>query len=253
MPAIRPFFAKNLVLVRPGVTTCCHRHAVRLLNMSNRSAGTAPRNLLIVDDHGLVREGLVALFRAEDQFEVTVAGVAAAIWVAPQFSPDLALINLTATDGRPSHAAPATAAPQPPSPIVFLDDTVNPDHLARMTALGVSGYWTKRASFQQLLDAIERVLDGGTSYCPIAEKHLAAASKGLRPRLADGACPPAKLSPRETEVLSLVVQGHTVKECARLLEISPSTVENIKSHLMRKLGAHRLADLVRIAVKNGWV
>ncbi len=221
--------------------------------MNETCAGTAPRNLLIVDDHGLVREGLVALFRAEDQFEVAAAGVAEAAWMAQRFSPHVVLINLASTDGRPIQTARSIIAMQPVPSVIFLDDAVNPDHLARMTALGASGYWTKRASFKQLLDGIERVLDGGTSYCPMAEKHLAAASKGLRPRLADGARLPAKLSPREAEILVLVVQGHTVKECARLLKISPSTIDNIKSRLMRKLGAHRLADLVRIAVKNGWV
>lgn len=61
------------------------------------------------------------------------------------------------------------------------------------------------------------------------------------------------MTPREIEVLKLVALGHSVKDCAELLDLAPSTVDNHKARLMKKLGVHKALDLTRLAIREGLV
>lgn len=108
---------------------------------------------------------------------------------------------------------------------------------------GAMGYVLKHNSFEELVLAVQTVAAGGTFVAP-------AIRAKLRKLQQDGRTTPA-LSPREREVLCLIAQGRSGKDIARIMDISPRTVETHRNRLMGKLQLHNVADLVRYAVRVG--
>jgi DNA-binding NarL/FixJ family response regulator len=111
-------------------------------------------------------------------------------------------------------------------------------------AAGVNAYVHKEHAFQQIIDAINAARRGETWLSP-----------ELRGPAADGSWPPLEvlLSLREREVLQLLAEGHSTKEVAHRLNLSPKTIETHRINLLSKLKAHSVVDLAHIAVKEGLI
>ncbi|MBN2474394.1 MAG: response regulator transcription factor [Pirellulales bacterium] len=215
---------------------------------------TPELRLLIIDDRRLIREGLLALFAASDGFLALPGGFAEMVWLCKRFTPDLALMGISVPERISLQTARSVLSLGTPPRVVFLDDAVHPTHVWAARALGADGYWTMSASFLQLAEGVRTAVAGRPSFCPAARRHLRVVSNGR-------ALPPppvrasrlSQLTRRETEVLILLAQGLRVRECAQRLNLAYSTVDNHKSRLMRKLGIDRVADLVRLAIREGLV
>jgi DNA-binding NarL/FixJ family response regulator len=136
--------------------------------------------LLIVDDHGLFREGLVAMCRTVAGVEAAATGAEEAVWMVGQFAADVVLINVTLADGDPFQTARKILARRPPPRLLFLDDAISPSNIRAAVELGGHGYWTRRASLDQLAEALRCVASGELSYCPVARRYLVPSAGGLR-------------------------------------------------------------------------
>jgi DNA-binding NarL/FixJ family response regulator len=125
--------------------------------------------------------------------------------------------------------------------------TMHDDPSAVLQALetGVAGYVLKDNSFEELVQAVHNVATGGTFVTPAIRAKLRTLQREGRPAV--------PLSPREREVIRLIALGNSSKEIARIMAISPRTVDTYRSRSMEKLGLHSLADVVRYAVQAGMV
>jgi len=121
------------------------------------------------------------------------------------------------------------------------------EYVLQVVRAGASGYLVKHAATSELLNAIRTVAAGGVHFGPYATRVLAEQLQQPHKTTAD---PYGALSPREREVLHLVVDGHTIKEIAQRLEISAKTAENHRGRVLAKLGVRNSAELVRYAMRK---
>ncbi len=119
------------------------------------------------------------------------------------------------------------------------------EFVSAMISAGAAGYLRKDSMFEDIVAAVKRVASGGCYLSPGLDEPIVAA---LHERGWDAL---HMLSSREREVLRLLAQGKCAKEIGALLGISPRTAERHRENLAKKLGAHSLAELVRIAVRAG--
>ncbi len=115
------------------------------------------------------------------------------------------------------------------------------------------GYFTRNEPFSDLAAGIQGLARGERAFGPCVKNHIHHTPRGWQLNYDQGDSNLAALTPREFEVLKLVAQGHSVKDCAELLDLAPSTVDNHKARLMKKLGVHKTLDLARLAIREGLV
>ena len=203
--------------------------------------------LLIVNSRALDCTGLKTMFQTVWYVEevVTATGAEEAVRRARKFRPDVVLMDITLPPPGALEAARQLQSGVPGSRVLFLDDSVRPAHVRGVLAVGGLGYWTRHATFEEIVEAVRLVAAGRSTFCPAAQQYLVETPSG-----ANGtAC--ATPTPRELEVLMHLAEGRSVKECARRMDLAHSTVDNHKSRLMKKLGTHNLVELVRTAVREG--
>jgi len=181
--------------------------------------------------------------------------------LAEENSTDESTEDDTATDGTSSRRQPGTIADafataaeimrcSPQTRVLFVDEEIHPLRVHRSLHAGGAGYWTKHAPFDQIFQAVRRIARGQWCFCPDVREHLVLTDGRwrIRPccRLAA-----AKLTKREAQMMSLLVEGLSVRQCAEQMGISPNTADNHKSNLMRKLDVHKMSELVRLALCQG--
>lgn len=199
----------------------------------------SPIRVLVVDDHELVRRGVVALLRRSAEFDVVAEAdsVAAAISTASRSRPDLVVMDLRLPDGSGVDACREIRARRPQTRVVML--TSYPDEEAVLSAVigGASGYLLKQVRGRDLLHALKRVGNGESLLDP------AAIQKVLdRVRKAAAAGEPAELSHltrQERRILLLMADGKTNKEIGREVFLSDKTVKNYVSSILGKLSVQR--------------
>jgi two-component system response regulator NreC len=203
--------------------------------------------VLIADDHAVVRAGLRALIR-EDASLVLVGEATGGLEVlsmAETLDPDVILLDISMPDMDGIMATHRIRQVKPTARILML--TVHEDDglLREAIQAGASGYILKRAAEAELISAINVVMRGDLYIDPAMMRSLLTAREPDRKQVTGGNKEP--LTPRETEVLKLIVQGYTNRQVAEELCISIRTVEGHRSNLSEKLGLHSRVDLVRYA------
>ena len=191
--------------------------------------------VLIVDDFPLVRRGIVSALRADPAIRVVgeAGTVGEARRLARSLRPDVALVDLRLADGDGVELIESFAR-DPEGPAVLVLTAIEKlDTMHHAAAAGARGYLTKRIGSGELHDAIVTVFGGGTVF-----DHTAAADLAR------------ELTPRERQVLALVVQGHSDREIARRLRLSVRTAQNHLSAIRRKTGLHRRAGLASWATEH---
>ncbi len=210
--------------------------------------------LLLVDDHTLVREGLRAVLDAGG--EMKVAGEAAngleAIEKFRELRPDVTLLDIGMPGMDGFAACRRIRAEHPDARILIL--TVHGEEQFFFEALraGAHGYVLKRSTGDDLRRAVRAVAQGRTWLSPELAGSLVEDFVN-RVRAGEGGQALDALSVREREVLKLVAEGHTNAEIAKLLSISPKTVQTHRAHAMEKLGLHERTGLVRYAIRTGLI
>ena len=208
-----------------------------------------PLRLLIVDDHEVVRQGLVALLDRRQGFEVVAeAGTAAeAVEQARRHEPDIVIMDVRLPDGSGVEACREIRAERPATRVVML--TSYPDEEAVLSAIvaGASGYLLKQVRARDLVSAIEAVGRGESLLDPaVTEKVL----ERVR-RIATGAATDdlAALTTQEQKILLLVAEGKTNKEIASDVFLSDKTVKNYVSSILSKLNLERRAQAAAYMAK----
>jgi two-component system response regulator DevR len=211
---------------------------------------TAPLRLLVVDDHEVVRQGLVALLDRRDAFQVVAeAGtVAEAIEQAARQEPDIVIMDVRLPDGSGIEACREIRSARPETKVVML--TSFPDEEAVLSAIvaGASGYLLKQIRARDLAAAIETVGRGESLLDPaVTEKVL----ERVR-RIATGPQTDelASLTAQEQKILALVAEGKTNKEIAAEVFLSDKTVKNYVSSILSKLNLERRAQAAAYVAKH---
>ncbi len=208
-----------------------------------------PLRLLVVDDHEVVRQGLVALLDRRQGFEVVAeAGTAAeAVEQARRYEPDIVVMDVRLPDGSGVEACREIRAERSATRVVML--TSYPDEEAVLSAIvaGASGYLLKQVRARDLVAALEAVGRGESLLDPaVTEKVL----ERVR-RIATGAAADdlAALTTQEQKILLLVAEGKTNKEIAAEVFLSDKTVKNYVSSILSKLNLERRAQAAAYMAK----
>ena len=206
--------------------------------------------LLVVDDHEVVRQGLVAMLGRRPGFNVVAeaGSVSEAIEMARRFRPDLVIMDVRLPDGSGIEACREIRAEMPETRVVML--TSYPDEEAVFSAIvaGASGYLLKQVRGRDLVSALEAVGRGESLLDPaVTEKVL----ERVR-RIATGGATDefAQLTSQEQKILLLVAEGMTNKEIAAEVFLSDKTVKNYVSSILSKLNLQRRAQAAAYVAKR---
>jgi DNA-binding NarL/FixJ family response regulator len=198
--------------------------------------------VLLADDHTIVAEGLQSLLK--DQFELvgTVADGQQLVDAAGKLRPDVIVTDLSMPVLTGLDALRQIKAAGIDAKVIFL--TMHADARIASEALqaGAVGFLLKQSAGEELITAIEEVLDGRTYLTPLLTRDVLALKTS-------GADRPA-LTPRQREVLRLLADGKRMKEIAAIMGLSPRTVETHKYEMMQALGVGSTAELVKYAIKH---
>jgi len=202
-------------------------------------------SVLLVDDHSLVRRGFRRIL--EDEPDMKVVGEAAdgveAIKLADELQPKVIVMDCAMPGMNGLDATRRILAKHPEALVLML--SMHPEETLVRQALeaGARGYVLKNAVDLELGTAIRRVV-GGETVLDSQLKRPAVVLKGKRS---------AALTPRELEVLQMIVEGKSNKEIAAVLDLSANTVAVHRANMMDALGMHKTAELVVYAIRNGLV
>ena len=206
--------------------------------------------LLIVDDHEVVRQGLVALLDRREGFQVVAeaGSVAEAMDQARRFQPDIVVMDVRLPDGSGIEACRDIRAELPATRIVML--TSYPDEEAVFSAIvaGAAGYLLKQIRARDLVAALEAVGRGESLLDPAVTAKVLDRVR----RIATGSQPDelSMLTAQEQKVLALVAEGKTNKEIAAEIFLSDKTVKNYVSSILSKLNLERRAQAAAYVAKH---
>ncbi|MCG4452363.1 MULTISPECIES: response regulator transcription factor [unclassified Pseudomonas] len=212
--------------------------------MSSISPHPEPIRVALVDDHELVRDGLRALLTAMPQLEVVgeASSGAEALILVGQVRPDLLLVDIGMKDMTGLQLTETLCRQYPGMQILILSMYDHAEYVTSSIRAGARGYVLKDAASWEIVAAIDAIAAGGSYYSTdLLEKTVS-------PPAADD-----ELTPREREVLQMLVQGLSNKAIARLLDISVRTIETHRLSIRRKLGVDTPAGLVKYALERGWL
>jgi DNA-binding NarL/FixJ family response regulator len=200
--------------------------------------------VLLVDDHGLVRRGFRRML--EDEPDMQVVGEAGdgeeAIRLALELRPQVVVMDCALPKTNGLAATRQIFEDLPETAILMLSMHSESTWVRQAIEAGAKGYILKNAMNLELGPAVRRVANGETIFDPQVEQHST-----LRGERSSG------LTPRELEVLQMIVDGKSNKEIASALELSANTVAVHRANIMNALGIHKTAELVVYAIRAGLV
>jgi DNA-binding NarL/FixJ family response regulator len=218
-----------------------------------RPTERTPIRVVLVDDHPVLRAGLSSLLNAEADIEVVAEAAtgSSAVEVAARVEPDLVIMDLSLPNMSGTEATRQILARDPRIKVLALTAHEDVSFARALLEAGALGYALKRSVCDELLRAV-RVVAAGSKYVDPSLRGLLPASAGER-SAGSVAEPVPVLSEREAEVVRLIAEGHTSKDMARQLGLSPRTLETYKARAMSKLNVRTRAGLIRHAIRCGWL
>lgn len=207
--------------------------------------------LMLVDDHPVLRSGLKTLLSAEPDLEVVAEANdgKSALEVVDDVCPNVVLMDVSMPQLGGAEATQRILKAHPTLRVLALSAHEEATFARLLLDAGAAGYALKRSACDELVRAVRIVAGGGTYVDP----SIAGALLSGQRRHTPGLMPTVSLSEREVEVIRLVAQGHTSKEMATNLGLSPRTLETYKARAMSKLNLRTRADLIRYALRTGWL
>jgi DNA-binding NarL/FixJ family response regulator len=208
--------------------------------------------ILLADDHTLVRQGLRKLLEERPDWEVIAeAGDGReAVRLAEQHKPDVAILDVAMPLLNGIEATRQIARRVPNTRVLVLSMHADEAYVTQILQAGATGYLLKDSADVDLLKAVEEAAHGRSFFSPAIARVMLddyvrqLADKGVTDRY-------ESLSEREREIFQLIAEARTNKEIAALLNVSPSTVETHRAHIMEKLDLHSAAEIVLYAVRRG--
>jgi len=206
--------------------------------------------IAVVDDHRLVREGLVARLNCLDDIEIVGEGQDGreAVDICNATHPDIILMDIGMPVLNGIDATRLVRQECRGTKVIALSMHSEKRFVSEALRAGVSGYVLKDDAFDELAEAIHMVASGGVYLSPGVQEAIVSDYAGA---VGTSAMPHATLTPREREVLQLIAEGMTTKQVAAHLNLNVKTVETHRRQVMEKIGADSVASLVRYALREG--
>ena len=207
--------------------------------------------ILVVDDHALIREGLRQVLKGLDnEVEVLEAGSCTRAFelALMHLDLDLVLLDYHLPDMNGLEALDAFARQVPELPIIVLSGSVNPKIMQQVMKKGAAAFLTKSGVSDELL-SVTRLVLAGNVYVP-PELIASSASALMDAPVADLLAP--QFTPRQVEVLYLLLDGYTNKEIGKMLSLSDETVKNHVSSILRGFGVQTRTQAVLAANRYGY-
>ncbi len=210
--------------------------------------------VLLVDDHTVVRQGLRALLKAEEDIEVVgeAENGRQAVMLAKKYPPEVVVMDVAMPQLNGLEATRQILKALPNTKVLVLTSYGDDECVEQLMQAGAAGYLIKQTAANDLLKAIREVQRGNAFFSPAIAKRL---RDQCRQAFSSGQ--PARrsvdLTSREAEVLQLIAEGSSNKQIASELAISIKTVEKHRQQVMNKLNIHDVAGLTRYAISKGLV
>ena len=206
--------------------------------------------ILIVDDHGIVREGLKSLLQNQSGVEVVGEGEDGqiAVELAEQLSPDVVIMDMSMPNLNGIEATRLILQHRPNTRVIILSMHSDGHIVKEALAAGASAYVLKSNLFDEMLRALETVAEGGRYLSPritdvVIDNYVGKSAEG-EPAKAP------KLTSRDRQIVQLVAEGKTIKEIALILHISPKTADSNRRQIMNKLGFSSVPELTKYAIRE---
>lgn len=206
-----------------------------------------PINVIFADDHVMFRQGLAPLLEAAHELELLAsASNGREAWeLIETLRPNVAILDISMPEMTGIEVARKTGDAGIDTQVIILTMHAHPSVATEAQKAGAAGYVLKDNSFEELVLAVQTVAAGGTFITPAIRNKLRKLQRNGRTTVT--------LSPREREVIRFIALGNSSKEVARIMKISPRTVDTYRYRVSEKLQLQSLADLVRYAVRAGIV
>jgi DNA-binding NarL/FixJ family response regulator len=207
--------------------------------------------VLVVDDHTIVRDGICALLALAGDIEVIgeAANGSEALKMAKELEPDVVLMDITMPIMDGLEATRRIHKEFPRIRVLALTQYDDKEYVFPVIEAGASGFISKVAASLELTSGIRSIYQGDSYLSPSVARLLIEDYQHGEGRVIRE--PYEQLTDRERDVLKLVAEGHTTKEVADILVVSPRTVEGHKTNFMAKLGIHNRTELVKYALRKG--
>ncbi len=212
-----------------------------------------PYDILLVDDHKIMRDGIKAILQRSSEFSVSgeAENGADAVQICRKTHPDVVLMDIGLPGLNGIEATTEILRHCPDTKVIILSMYDDEHSVVSAIRSGARAFVLKKASDNDLLDALRTVAKGGSYLSPqVSDRLLFRIQRGdleskPLPSALDG------LSPRELQVLRLVAEGKTSKEIAVMLDLGLQTVRSYRKTMMKKLGVNNVAGLTQLALGAG--
>lgn len=204
--------------------------------------------IILADDHLMFRQGLRSLLESEGCEIVGEAGDGReAVRLARETEPDIAILDIGMPVLNGIDAAREIRRRAPDTQLILLTMYEESAYVLESLQVGIRGYVLKAQAAEDLVAAIRQIERGGVYLSPGISETLIDAYR------TKSELPEDPLTPRERQVLQLVAEGKTTKQIAAILTLSVKTADSHRTRLMKKLGIHDTAGLVRYAIRRGLI
>jgi two-component system invasion response regulator UvrY len=206
--------------------------------------------VLIVDDHPVVRKGLLQILAEEPDIAEAVEAETASemLRLVGEEQWDIVVLDITLPDRSGLEALKDVKAMRPALPVLILSMHPEDQYALRVLKAGAAGYMNKDSASEELVNAVKKVVGGGRYVSPsMAEKLAVVIGKDYEKPAHEG------LSDREYQVMCMLASGKRLKEVAEELCLSVKTVSTYRARILDKMGMESNAELTYYAVKNGLI
>ena len=219
----------------------------------NTAGQNMPFNVLLVDDHKILRDGIKAILRVDGDFVVVgeTDNGTDAVQFCKKLNPDVVVMDIGLQGLNGVEATTEILRHSPDAKVIILSMYDDEHSVVSAIRSGARAFVLKKASDVDLVEALRTVAKGGFYLSPqVSEKLLVRIQRGDMeskpvPAMLDG------LSPRELQVLRLVAEGKTSKEIAVMLDLGMQTVRSYRKTMMKKLSVNNVAGLTQLALSAG--
>ena len=210
--------------------------------------------ILIADDHAVLRAGLKSVIQTNPQYTIVAEADSGtkAVQLTDELSPDIVIMDIGMQRMNGLEASKTIKENHPETKILILTMHDNYNYVIDALSIGINGYLLKMSDMNEVFMAIERIMSGEDYFArEVTFNTLKNIEKSSHQESLDQNS--FYLTKREKEVLKLIAEGHTYKKIAEILFISHYTVINHRQNIIQKLGFSNNAELVKFAIKHGFL
>lgn len=212
----------------------------------------APIRVVLAEDHAMVRAGLTRLLAEIPGVDVVAVACDGreALTLVDEYRPDVALMDITMPGLSGLNALARITADHPSVRVIMLSMHDNEEYVGHALKAGAAGYLLKDSDLAELELALRSVMRGGSYLTPAVSRHVIR-DFTHRPAKEPGVY--ERLTPRQTEIVQLIAEGHRNAAIGTILGVSEKTIETHRMQLMARLDIHEVTGLVRYAIRMGLV